>query len=255
MLAQATGDYLGLISTDDYWLPEKTARQVEQLERLGPSYALAYADALRIDEQGHPLEPASFIQAHSPMETLPQGEILLELLRGPYIPAMSTLVRRAALQEIGGFDETLVYEDYDTWLRLAARWQVAAIAEPLCAYRILAKSMIHTVAAQHQPAKLLSDARIMAKAAQNAALPAKTITNLHRRIVRLVTQLVALPGEHGASLTALSELVDLPEIHLLADQHEHHGPVSAAQSASLLAKAKPRATVPPLTKRRWWKFW
>jgi hypothetical protein len=50
-----------------------------------------------------------------------EGEVFGHLLTGWQPPTASLfLVKRASLQEIGGFDERLPYaEDYDLWLRLA----------------------------------------------------------------------------------------------------------------------------------------
>jgi hypothetical protein len=46
------------------------------------------------------------------------------------------MVRRQAVLDVGGFDESLaVAEDWDLWLRLAARCPFAAINEPLMIYR------------------------------------------------------------------------------------------------------------------------
>jgi hypothetical protein len=50
----------------------------------------------------------------------------------------SVMVRRAALERVGGFDATLgVYgcEDWDLWLRLAREWAIAVVDEELTLYR------------------------------------------------------------------------------------------------------------------------
>jgi glycosyltransferase involved in cell wall biosynthesis len=237
MLRHVRGEYVALIATDDYWFPHKTARQVAVLERLGPQVAVAYADAVRIDPSGHPLDQASFIQGHREMDSLPAGDILHELLRGPFIPAMSTLVRRSALEAIGGYDESLVYEDYDAWLRLAEHWHFHADPEPLSAYRVLPTSMIRTVAAQDRPEKILSDARIMAKAAVMARLPEKTRVNLRRRLAGLGLQLLAMPGPRHPELLELHDRTGLRIFQLLAAVHRHVGPMAAARGERLLAAA------------------
>ncbi len=281
LLAAATGRYVGIISTDDVWFPEKTARQVDLLEARGPEFAVAYADAVRIDPQGVPLEPASFIQIHRQFSTLPEGDVLLELLRGPFIPVPGTLVRREALVAVGSFDETLIYEDYDVWLRLAARWKFAADLVPACSYRVVPTSMIHTVAAQHQVQKIHSDARIMAKASLNPNLDEKTLRNLHRRITRLCTQIATFSLEEIPAFQSLPTLCPLPAIQLLTAQQlllgprpvpesqqmldaaESHGWLSgtrafppatdAAAWHALLSAAPAPATVAAPQVRRWWQ--
>lgn len=62
-------------------------------------------------------------------------------------PALSTassnrmptcsLVSRAAFNEVGGYDPTMMYEDWDLWLKIRkAGWLVAFIYEPLFRYRL-----------------------------------------------------------------------------------------------------------------------
>jgi cellulose synthase/poly-beta-1,6-N-acetylglucosamine synthase-like glycosyltransferase len=58
------------------------------------------------------------------------------LFRGNFINTSSVLVRREALLEAGGFDETLVTEeDYDCWLKIARRWKFLYLDVPLVAFR------------------------------------------------------------------------------------------------------------------------
>jgi hypothetical protein len=50
---------------------------------------------------------------------------------------VATMIRRSALDQIGGFDPSLrVSEDLDAWIRLlAAGWRGTVVAEPLVRYR------------------------------------------------------------------------------------------------------------------------
>jgi len=62
----------------------------------------------------------------------------------------AALVRRSCLLEVGGFDETLRYaEDYDLWLRMAARgYRFAYIDRPLVKYRIHGDNKIFAMPAK-----------------------------------------------------------------------------------------------------------
>lgn len=243
LLAQATGEYIALISTDDWWFPNKTRRQVEAMERLGPHWAVAYADAICVDEHGT-RQTAPFIASHRAFDTLPAGDILSELLRGPFIPAMSTLVRRQALVDAGGYDETLIYEDYDMWLRLSVNGRFHADPDPLCAYRIVASSMIRTVAAQDRPEKILSDARIMAKAAAIERLPVKTRRNSLRRVVTLAAKLAGQPGTWASALGELQMATGLQSVALL-EAASRTGGLEEASVLGLLSAAAGRGFLPP----------
>ena len=58
---------------------------------------------------------------------------------------MSTLIRRSAIEAVGGYDERLTYEDYDMWLRLAARYEFAWLPGRVARYRIVSTSMVRTI--------------------------------------------------------------------------------------------------------------
>jgi GT2 family glycosyltransferase/RimJ/RimL family protein N-acetyltransferase len=255
LLSFATGEYIALIAGDDYWLPQKTRMQVNALSQPGQDAWLVYADALRIDADGKTLEPASFINAHRTFETLPSGDVFDELLRGPFIPAMSTLVRRKAFEEIGEYDETLIYEDYDCWLRMAARGKFLAMAEPVCAYRILTSSMIHTVAAQDRPDKILSDARIMAKVSAFPRMTTKARENTLRRVSRLTGQLLQHPGSWKSGLRELHEKTGLPVLAKFLEVYADGVPLKPSQVDSILQNKAERPSAPAPKKRPWWKFY
>jgi hypothetical protein len=208
MLAHASGEFFALISTDDYWFPQKTSRQAAALSSLGEAWSVAYSDAICIDDAGNP-RPDPFIRSHRSFDLLPSGDILAELLRGPFIPAMSTLVRRSALAKAGTYDESLVYEDYDMWIRLAADGKFHADPDPLCAYRILDSSLIRNSAAQDKPAKIASDLRIMAKACRIQRLSAESRKNTARRTVNLAIQLASMTGNCPDDILAARDLCQI----------------------------------------------
>jgi cellulose synthase/poly-beta-1,6-N-acetylglucosamine synthase-like glycosyltransferase len=70
------------------------------------------------------------------------GWVLRSLFWSNVIQTSTVLVRRAAVEAVGGFDERReVIEDYDLWLRLAARWPVAFVPEPVTVYRSRPESL------------------------------------------------------------------------------------------------------------------
>jgi hypothetical protein len=140
----ARGDYIELVAADDIWLPHKTAMQVEMLERLPRTTGVAYTDAFQIDEAGKVL-PKRFIEDHRrSLTSPPQGNIHEIVWRGNFIPAMSALVRAEVYKTVGGYDETLAYEDWDFWLRVSRKYEFAFSPEISAKYRVLATSMIRT---------------------------------------------------------------------------------------------------------------
>ncbi len=143
-LAAASGKYVAIVSVDDVWLPEKTARQVALMEALPESVAVVYSDAYVIDEAGRSL-PGPYIRARVKRSDTPEGDIFAVLLQDwNFIPAMATLIRHSCLRAVGPYDESLVLEDIDMWLRLARCCQFAFDPIVSANYRILPTSLFRS---------------------------------------------------------------------------------------------------------------
>lgn len=131
-LRAARGEYVGFLDADDLWEPAKLARQLELL-RLQRSCRWCYTAFHRIDEHGH-LLAGEAARRFRPMAGAIFAPILLGTasLRTPCV-----LVERQLVNEVGGFDESLLdCEDIDLWLRLALVADVAVVNEPLVRVRI-----------------------------------------------------------------------------------------------------------------------
>jgi glycosyltransferase involved in cell wall biosynthesis len=143
-LARVRTPYFTIMSADDRMLPDRLRTQVEVLEACGPDTAAIYSDAWCIDMDGArtgELFSASYRFAGSAM---PQGHIFRELCHGNWIPAPSVLLRTDLVRAVGGYDESLSFEDYDLWLRLAQRHRFALAPEPAVEYRLSAASATET---------------------------------------------------------------------------------------------------------------
>lgn len=132
-LTVAKGNYVNFLDSDDRLLPEKLARQAPLLE-ADPGLALVYCRHFVTDADGN-RTPAEKRES-------PRGEVYHALRRGNFLPVHSALVRRACIQEAGGFDAKLrALEDWDLWLRIALRYRFDRVEEPLVEYRDLGDSM------------------------------------------------------------------------------------------------------------------
>ncbi len=136
-IAAATSEWIAFLDQDDTWDPHYLERQLETAARH-PDAALIYCDLIVLGGA----REATWLELQRPAGAVsyaPQGQVFGELLTGPCFAMPSgTLVRRAAVVEVGGFDESLHAggaEDRDLWLRLAARWPVAFTPEALATWR------------------------------------------------------------------------------------------------------------------------
>jgi hypothetical protein len=130
-MRSARGDLIAFLDSDDFWLPTKLERQVASLDDLGPEFGFIACDVYDVDTNGDRFRPTSRYGL------IPSGDIDLEtLLLRPPTAASSVIVRKTVLDEVGGFDEGLHYgEDADLWLRIAKKYRLAFLAEPLVCMR------------------------------------------------------------------------------------------------------------------------
>jgi glycosyltransferase involved in cell wall biosynthesis len=142
-LAVATGKYVSMVASDDVWLPDKIDRQVEIMESQPDQVGVLYSDAFQINEHGHPSSDM-FIASHRNLPAMPQGEVLTVLLEGNFIPGMTTLIRRDCYRKVGLYDETLPWEDWDMWLRIARHYSFVYSPTPSAKYRYHEKSLSHS---------------------------------------------------------------------------------------------------------------
>lgn len=175
----ARGKYISLIATDDTWMPDKISRQVALMEALPDEVGVLYSDAYQIDEHGRRL-PQTFIEAHrrQPLE----GDLFDTLAVANFIPAMTTLIRRSVFDRVGPYDERLVFEDFDFWMRAAEHYRFAFSDVPSACYRVLQTSMVRTVLTKEPPAVHLTYFLIHRKALASPRLGAASravVTDLY----------------------------------------------------------------------------
>jgi glycosyltransferase involved in cell wall biosynthesis len=139
-LAQSRGDYLHEIAADDYWYPEKTESQLQVFADAANRPAVVFGDALLVNADGQP-SGGTFLKRFAPDGLPPDDQLFTSLLRRNFLPGMSAMIRRDALVDVGGWDESLFYEDWDMWLRLSHRWPFIHQDAVVAAYRYLPTSM------------------------------------------------------------------------------------------------------------------
>lgn len=112
-IRQARGKYIAFLDSDDLWLPQHLARQVELLEK-DPALGLVYSNAVHIE--GY--TPVGVAFANTPQSLPVTFEALLR--ERSTVNTSSAVASRQAILDAGLFDESMDRcEDYDLWLRMA----------------------------------------------------------------------------------------------------------------------------------------
>jgi len=138
-LKRAKSDYLLWISADDWLHPkmlEKEARVLDQNPDIGMVYAQAY-DVVNNKKQLI-IHPGSGNNNYKRRN----NEFELLLTKGNYIPCLTALVRKKVYEDVGYFDEYFnLMGDYEMWIRIAKKYPVAYLAQPLAYYRLHEKNL------------------------------------------------------------------------------------------------------------------
>lgn len=142
-IREARGEFVIRVSTDDVWEPTLLQELVARFDELPAQYGAVYADASRIDEDGTRIS-GDFIAAYHG-GIAPEGDVFLALCDTNFVPAATIMMRRAVLAEVGEFDESLAYEDWDMWLRIAEHHPFGFVPKTLARYRIVQHSLFRTL--------------------------------------------------------------------------------------------------------------
>lgn len=155
-LAQARGEYIALLDADDVWLPEKLEQQVLILES-NPEAAMVYGrsgywrswtgDAADFDRD---FVPELGIEADT---LVPAPRLLLlsyPLGVAPTPCPSDILLRRAALERVGGFEESFInhytmYEDQAFLAKIYLEESVFVAGQCWDRYRLRPDSCVSTV--------------------------------------------------------------------------------------------------------------
>ncbi len=117
---QTDAPYLARLDCDDLAIPGRIAAQRALLDSR-PEVAVVGGRAV---EEGLPEGMRRYVAWVNGLEDL-HREILVE---SPLVHP-GTLLRAAAVEDVGGYRDGDFPEDYDLWLRLAVRWRLAAVAQ------------------------------------------------------------------------------------------------------------------------------
>lgn len=135
-MVRAKGEYVRLISTDDFFTEKSLKLQLEQLKLFGPEVAMCFADAKLVDQQGYEVGFRKGLLGADLPRVIDSRTARTKLMSGNWIAAPTVMLRRESVSDaIHQLDETIVFEDYQLWMELSERFDFLYLPEIVVAYR------------------------------------------------------------------------------------------------------------------------
>lgn len=141
------GDYFIDLAGDDILLPNCIQKQINAYTTYPNStIGMVYGNTRVIDKDNNELYTYYEKFSQKKKTTKPaDGLIYKEILdQSNIICSVSALINKNIFQELGGYDENLIYEDYDLWLRLARKYLILYVDDIIVEKRKLSCSLGHT---------------------------------------------------------------------------------------------------------------
>lgn len=190
-ISLSTSEYITFIDADDLWTPDKLELQLAALQQH-PNAGVAYSWTCFIERHG------KFFHNDRPIYFA--GNVYAELLKTNFLLSGSNpLIRRGALTDVGEFDSQLTHaEEWDLYLRLAAKYDFVLVPKTQILYRQTAGSASAKIEVMENDARRVIDRAFQSAPAQLQFLKNQSLANLYRYLSHLY--LTKIPGVAAAGI-------------------------------------------------------
>jgi len=145
-IAMSKGKYITFLASDDLMLPNKLETLIKAMEELDETYAIVCGNALFMDDDSntitlekHGKQFSTFIEYYTSNRTdiniHSNFGTYATLLSGNYLPAMSTLYRKQALESVALFTEDIPIEDWDIYMKISKKYNMKYVDTIVAKYR------------------------------------------------------------------------------------------------------------------------
>jgi glycosyltransferase involved in cell wall biosynthesis len=136
MVAIAKGQYIAHIASDDFFINNTFSDRVHLLKRH-PNKLMLLSDAITVDENGHQLYGSAMFEQRGGKKEFyfTDRGLKREIIKRWCVVGPTTFIDKRLFDTIGGYDETLFYEDWDLFLRAVSKDLILFDDHPVAAHR------------------------------------------------------------------------------------------------------------------------
>lgn len=164
LLHLARGEFVTPLASDDVLVSGGIRWRVEHLQR-NPRLKAVFGDCVVIDSAGRVTFESGLSDLHSANKARLHASLAEEIICNWSVPGPVLLLRRQEAIDIGGWDERLLIEDWDLYLRLVSRGWLGYLDRTVAAYRLHGAN---AVSSPRHNRRLAADFRDSAKSSVHA---------------------------------------------------------------------------------------
>ncbi len=123
-LKLSSGEFIIDFSADDILLPERVEQGLKTFKSKDESFGINFSNASYVDVAG------KFVKNHFEINSagksrfrIAEGYLYPLLLARYYICTPAMMTRKKVFEDLGGYDESLDYEDFDFWVRTSKQYK------------------------------------------------------------------------------------------------------------------------------------
>jgi glycosyltransferase involved in cell wall biosynthesis len=221
LAARARGEFLRIGASDDYLLPGGSEALVRYL-LSHPAKGAAIGDCVVVDRDGRKILDSGMCDLHGADKRLYRTDdgIRRAVISHWAIGGPVTMLRKGALETVARWTEGLRIDDWDLFLRLAARDAIGFVDVKVCAYRLHGANFSKT---RHTATRIvnLTEAREVAlRRVCMFAEPDRTL--LRAEACRIGAKIAFLQGRAGRVALHMAAYFSLLAMSKLRFAHARH---------------------------------
>lgn len=142
LFKQSKGEFIIDLATDDVLDVDCVAKQIKAFQE-NPMVGIVYGNVELISENSSHLGFYFPVNGAKKVISKPaSGDIYMAMLsQSSKICSVSSMIKRDVLEDFGGYDENLAYEDLDIWIRASRKYKFHFIDEILVKRREVSTSL------------------------------------------------------------------------------------------------------------------